>query len=200
METSFDRTALPGGTGSMKSTRQSVPESLTGYVGSNVWSYMGCNHNPPLTGLADLFLQRLKAGKATPQGVGLKLTYNSAYGKFAQSVDSPKFGNPVYASLITAGTRAMICDAIVTHPAGTGHLLMVATDAVYSHTTPDTMLTRSRHGRIPARRLGKRRKTESHLMKPGVYWDDTTCQQIRDHQQVTLKSRGISARSLAIRN
>lgn len=171
---------------------------LTGYVGSNVWSYMGCNHNPPLTGLADLFLQRLKVGKATPQGVGLKLTYNSAYGKFAQSVGLPKFGNPVYASLITAGTRAIICDAIATHPAGTGHLLMVATDAVYFRTPHPTLCSQDLvMGESPLGGWESGEKQNLTLMKPGVYWDDTTRQQIRDHQQVTLKSRGISARSLA---
>ena len=94
--------------------------------------YHPCSHGKPLAGLAELFQQRLRVGKSTPHGIGLKLTYNSAYGKFAQSIGTPVFANPVYASLITAGVRAMICDAIATHPNHTDDLLMIATDAVYN--------------------------------------------------------------------
>lgn len=166
---------------------------LTTFIGEQWIVYHPCSHNKPLAGLAELFQQRLRVGKSTPHGIGLKLTYNSAYGKFAQSIGTPVFANPVYASLITAGVRAIICDAIATHPNHTDDLLMIATDAVYFRTphpsldmTPDT--------------LGSWEHTEKHnltLMKPGVYWDDSTRDAIKNGWEVTLKSRGISARSLA---
>lgn len=163
------------------------------------WSYQDCEHAKPLADLARLFELRLKAGKATPKGIGLKLTYNSAYGKFAQSVGVPKFGNPVYASLITAGTRAMICDAIASHPIGVDDVLMIATDAVYFRTRhlslvdPQSLV----EGESPLGGWEQALKRNLTLMKPGVYWDDKTRQQVRDKLPVKLKSRGISAVSLA---
>lgn len=105
------------------------------------WSYhqTKCEHKSPypFKEIEDLFLERIKVGKKSPAGKALKLVYNSAYGKTAQSVGKPKFASPVYASLITSGCRTKILDAIATHPVGSRALVMVATDAVFfrSHVT-----------------------------------------------------------------
>lgn len=158
-------------------------------VETKPWTYnRTCQCPPPMASIADLYTERLKVGKNTSQGKALKLVYNSAYGKFAQSIGSPKYANPIYASLITSGCRTMILDAIATHPTGTDDLLMIATDGIY-FATP--------HNNLPldSTKLGawdtdiKRNLT---LFMPGVYWDDKARSTLP-----VLKSRGINATELA---
>lgn len=156
------------------------------------WSYDQCGCPPPMRGIAGLYDERLRVGKNSPHGKGLKLVYNSVYGKFAQSIGEPKYGNAVYASLVTAGCRAMILDAIASHPGGTSSVCMVATDGVYFA---------SRHGRLElAPRLGAWEESvhaNLTLFKPGVYWDNATRQRIKDGGDPAFKARGISAKAFS---
>lgn len=156
--------------------------------------YEGCPHPNPLSGIADLYNERLKVGKETSLGKGCKLIYNSVYGKFAQSLGNPKVSNAVYASLITSGCRSMILDAIARHPYGVKSLVMIATDAVYfRHPFPD--------GTLPiSDALGEwstDTKTNLTLFKPGMYWDDHTREAIQEGKPPPIKSRGISGVALA---
>jgi hypothetical protein len=153
------------------------------------WSeYVPCSCRPPLRGLQGLYQQRLQVGKDTPQGKAYKLVYNSLYGKLAQSVGNPKYGNSIYASLITSGCRSLILDAIATHPGGSRDVLMVATDGVYF---------RSPHpGLLLSNRLGEwdvQVKKNLTLFKPGVYWDDTARNLLKEGKAPVFKARGISA-------
>jgi hypothetical protein len=150
--------------------------------------YAPCDCDFPMGGLADLYRQRLSVGKNTSAGKALKLVYNSVYGKLAQSIGNPKYGNSIYASLITSGCRSMILDAIATHPDKTNALLMVATDGVY-FTAP--------HPGLPiSKKLGEW-ESVSHsnltLFKPGVYWTDDTRQRIARGASGKFKARGINA-------
>lgn len=158
--------------------------------------YVPCDCKGPYSeSMPELYTQRLRVGKNSPEGKAYKLIYNSAYGKHAQSIGSPRFANSVYASLITAGCRTMILDAIATHPTKTESLLMVATDGVYFH-EPHPSLD------ISAGELGKWDYSEKEnltLFMPGLYWDDTTRIRLRNGQSPKLKSRGISAKDLAVR-
>jgi hypothetical protein len=155
-------------------------------------SYAPCNCKPPLANVAGLYDLRNRVGKDSPLGKGCKLAYNSMYGKFAQSVGSPIFANPVWASLITAGCRTMILDAIASHPKGKWDVEMVATDAVF-FATP--------HPTLPiSKRLGEWDYELRHnltLFKPGVYWDDKTRQSIANNEAPSFKARGISAKAFA---
>lgn len=158
----------------------------------DVLRYEPCGCAPPLAAIADLYQGRLRVGKNTPAGRAKRLIYNSAYGKHAQSVGDPKFANPVTTSLITAGTRTMILDAIASHPNGARDLLMVATDSV-------TFRTRHPGLALDAAELGKwteSRHDNLSLFMPGVYWDDETRNNLAAPK---LKSRGINARDLAAR-
>lgn len=158
-------------------------------------SYRACACRPPVEGVADLYQQRLDVGKNTVHGKACKGTYNSMYGKFAQSMGMPKFANPIYASLITSGCRTMILDAIATHPVGTRDLVMVATDGVYFR-TPHPGLE------IDGAKLGswdEAAVTGMTILKPGVYWSDRDRESVRANMGLKLKSRGISARDLAER-
>lgn len=155
-------------------------------------NYSPCSCKPPLRGLAGLYDYRARIGKDTPAGKAAKLVYNSVYGKFAQSTGSPKYANAMYASLITAGTRCMILDAIATHPEGTKAVLMVATDGVY-FTSPHPGLTLSGA-------MGDWSQETKHnltLFKPGVYWSDETRVAIAEGKAPVFKARGIAAKDFA---
>jgi len=152
------------------------------------WYYDPCACPPPLAGLGALYEYRLQVGKDSPQGKGAKLIYNSVYGKFAQSVGMPIFGNAIYASLITSGCRTLILHAIASHPLQSQAVVMIATDGVY-FTSP--------HPALPiSASLGEWSVSEKHnltLFKPGVYWDDKTRNQIRAGKKPIFKSRGVNA-------
>jgi len=163
-------------------------------------SYEGCNCPKPFRAMLDLYQERLRVGKNTPRGKAMKLIYNSAYGKCAQSVGQPKFANPIYASLITCSCRTRVLDAIATHPKKTRDLLMVATDGVY-------FKTRHLGLEIDPERLGAWSESvleDGHtseiqnllLFMPGLYWDDRARRAFAKGD-VKLKSRGVPGRAMA---
>ena len=152
----------------------------------DMWAtYRPCGCPPPLASIADLYQQRLDVGKNTPEGIALKLIYNSTYGKFAQRVGKPVWRNPIYASMITSDCRSRIMEAIGSHP-NPRSVTMIATDGVY--------FTERHPGIVPeADKLGAWDLTVRHGLtqhQPGVWWDDTA----RDGGP--LKTRGISIRDL----
>ena len=155
-------------------------------------SYHPCDCENPVRGFRDLYEHRLSVGKDNVLGKSCKLVYNSGYGKFAQSTGSAPYGNWIYASLITAGCRVMILDAIASHPNGTKSVLMVATDAVFFD---------SPHPDLPvSQNLGNWDSTLRENLtqfKPGVYWDDKSRKAIRDGHATKFKARGINARDFA---
>lgn len=157
-------------------------------------AYVPCDCPQPLRSLADLYQKRLEVGKDTPSGIALKLMYNSCYGKMAQSVGQPKYSNAVYASLITAGCRCMILDAIASHPLRTDGALMIATDGIY-FTAPHPILPVSnRLGDWEAKRLHN-----LTLFKPGTYWDNETRKKARNGEwgDIKFKARGVNMEALS---
>jgi hypothetical protein len=137
-------------------------------------------------------MQRSRIGKNSSAGKSYKLIYNSVYGKLAQSIGDPKYGNAIYASLITSGCRRMILDAIYSHPLGTDALLMVATDGVYFRSPHNSL-------RLSAN-IGDWEETTHEnltLFKPGVYWDDAARERIASGQSASFKARGINASEFA---
>lgn len=151
-------------------------------------AYYPCNCPPPLREMADLYIERLRVGKDTPFGKGSKTVYNSGYGKFAQSIGEPMFGNAVYAAAITSGCRTRILGAIATHPGGVDNVAMVATDAVF--------FLDPHPGLRVSDRLGDwsyAERSNLTLFKPGVYWDDTARAKVAAGAVATFKARGINA-------
>jgi hypothetical protein len=158
------------------------------------YTYSGCPHPPPLKQLNGLYESRLRIGKDTPEGKAFKILYNSVYGKLAQSEGEPVFGNPFYASLITAGCRVMVLEAITTHPLRSSAVVMVATDGIY-FTAPHPQLD----SRV-SQKMGEWSKSiHSNLcvFKPGIYWDDDARTAIARGEKPAFKSRGISAADFA---
>jgi hypothetical protein len=154
--------------------------------------YEPCDCPLPFAGIEELYQGRLSQGKTSPLGKGSKLVYNSAYGKFAQSIGEPQFGNAIYASRITSGCRTQILDAIASHPDGHKSVAMVATDAVF-FLSPHPLLECSDI-------LGQWDMAIKHnltIFKPGVYWDDETRRQIREGTKPKFKARGINAAQFA---
>lgn len=155
-------------------------------------NYEPCECSPPLEGVADLYQRRLDVGKKTPLGKVAKLIYNSMYGKFAQSVGEPIFGNSIYASRITSCCRTQILDAIATHPKGTAHVAMVATDGIYFISPHDSLAISGTLGE-----WDHNVRSNLTLFKPGVYWDDSTRREILQGESVHFKARGFNARDFA---
>lgn len=146
------------------------------------WRYIPGTSHKPFAELRNLYDIRVQVGKDTPQGKAIKLVYNSGYGKVAQSVGEPKFGNVLYASLITSHCRTKILDAITSHPKGPEAVAMIATDGIY-FTSPHNGL------QLSDTELGKwsyAKRSGMFLIKPGMYFDD----------QGKVKSRGIGNRDL----
>lgn len=154
--------------------------------------YTPCDCPAPFREIQDIYDMRLKVGKKTPLGIACKLIPNSLYGKFAQSVGSPKYANMIYASLITAGCRTMILDAIGTHPGGVSDVLMVATDGVYFRSPHPSLEMGGKLGQ-----WDQSARANMLLFKPGVYWDDLTREAIMRNEAPVFKARGISARDFA---
>lgn len=155
-------------------------------------SYEACSCDPPFADIANLYLKRLEVGKNTVLGKGSKLVYNSAYGKFAQSIGHPMFGNALYASLITMGCRKIVLDAIASHPDKADAVLMVATDAVFFRTPHPNLGLSDRLGEWDCTK-----RQNLTIFKPGVYWDDETRRQIQEANKPKFKARGIDANAFA---
>lgn len=155
-------------------------------------NYVPCACPPPFKDIAGLYEKRLEVGKDSPLGKGAKLVYNSGYGKFAQSVGEPQFGNPIYASKITSKTREKILDAIATHPDKQKGVLMVATDAVFFMNPHPTLPLSDKLGE-----WGLKEKPNLTLFKPGVYWDDKAREMVRERKTPKFKARGVNAKQFA---
>lgn len=89
----------------------------------------------PFSWVRKIYATRKAMGKDA-RGIVLKLALNSLYGKMAQSIGSPKYANPIWASFITAFCRTQIQDAIHSCHAfeskcGRG-IWMIATDAIFT--------------------------------------------------------------------
>lgn len=156
-----------------------------------MYGYKPCACPPPLRDLRASFETRNAVGKKTPYGRCIKLKDNSVYGKQAQSVGNPKHANPIFASLTTAGTRSMICDAIASHPTGAASVRMIATDGIYFG---------ERHPGLADQKVAlgnweEQLKKNLTIFLPGVYWDDSA-RDNREAQVLKVKSRGVSARDL----
>jgi hypothetical protein len=147
----------------------------------------------PLAGIGELYRQRVAVGKNTALGKAMKLVYNSVYGKLAQSVGTPKYGNAFYAAEITAGCRTMILDAIASHPQRSAAVAMIATDGIAFLTEHPTLIVSDPDD---GERLGcwdHEQVAGLTLIRPGIYWDDTAR---ADPASLAIKARGHGARTM----
>jgi hypothetical protein len=102
---------------------------------SETYTYVRNCSCQPFAWIRDVYAMRKSMGK-DGRGIVLKLALNSLYGKMAQSIGSPKFANPIWASFITAFCRTQIQKLIHSNHGrekrcGEG-VAMVATDAIFT--------------------------------------------------------------------
>lgn len=141
-----------------------------------------CGH-VPFAALAGLYDKRREASDPSIKNA-YKLVCNSVYGKLAQT--GGKYSNWVYASLITAGCRVQILDAIASHPMGAQDVVMVATDAVYFRSKHETL--------SKSNQLGDWKETHWDritLFLPGMYWGTND----GSDGGLEIRSRGVSKKS-----
>ena len=110
--------------------------------------------------IGPLFERRRQLGKGTA-GYPIKLAMNSLYGKLAQRIGSPRFGNFIWAGLITAHTRAMLNHAIAARPDA---VVMLATDALFS-LAPLPLPVGENLGQWEAKQHER-----LFVVQPGLYW------------------------------
>lgn len=83
----------------------------------------------PFAFIPALYEERAKLGKEA-KGIAIKLGLNSTYGKLCQSVGSPVYSNPIWASLITSLTRTQLYEKCV--KLGVDKVIMLATDGIFT--------------------------------------------------------------------
>lgn len=91
-------------------------------------THMAANTAKQFPLVNDLYNLRKALGK-DKKGYPIKLALNSLYGKFAQSVGSPKYANPIYATLITSLTRLKLLELANQNDS----IVMFATDAIFCY-------------------------------------------------------------------
>ena len=124
------------------------------------WRYIRNCECHPFDWIAQRYAQRNALGKNT-KGYPIKLSLNSLYGKLAQRIGNPRWGNLIWAGMITAITRAQLIDAANQCPDA---IVMFATDAVFS---------RQRLNLPISDELGAWEEQEHarlHIVQPGLYW------------------------------
>lgn len=86
----------------------------------------GCDHKP-FSWIAQVYADRIALGK-DGAGLVLKVSLNSVYGTFADMIAlDAKYASVIWASMITASTRAKILEVIARYP---DQVVMIATDGI----------------------------------------------------------------------
>lgn len=104
------------------------------FTPDDVWLYEAHCHCQPFAFIRDVYDSRSLLGKSS-KGLTIKLAMNSTYGKTCQSIGSPKYANPIYASLITSLTRAQLYTKCVRF--GLDTVVMLATDGIFTTSEVD---------------------------------------------------------------
>jgi DNA polymerase type B, organellar and viral len=125
------------------------------------WRYISHCKCEPFAWVSALYKERLRLGKGT-KGYPIKLALNSLYGKLAQRIGNPRYGNFIWAGLITALTRARLNETIALDPGG---IVMLATDAVISR-RPLALDHSEALGAWESKSFDS-----LFVVQPGLYWD-----------------------------
>jgi hypothetical protein len=124
------------------------------------WRYV-CNCEcRPFDWVSGLFRQRRALGKDA-RGYPIKLGLSSLYGKLAQRIGNPRWGNFIWAGLITAYTRAALNNAARKAPSD---IVMIATDALFSK-SPLTLCYGTGLGQWELKRHDR-----IFIVQPGIYF------------------------------
>lgn len=93
------------------------------------WVYeTNCGHRP-FEKIRDVYLERLRIGKEGP-GIVLKLGANAIAGSIMQTIGRSQYHCPVWAGMITSGTRAQLLEMLGQHE-NWSDVIMMATDGLW---------------------------------------------------------------------
>lgn len=167
----------------------------------------------PFREVPKIYLERLRIGKEGP-GIVLKLGTNAIAGSIMQTVGTRPYHCPVWAGMITSGTRAQLLEMLGQHEKWSD-VLMMATDGLWSlanvqapkplDTGTDIEVTEERTGKKTRKPLGGWEhdvfQNGVFMARPGIYFplDMAT---ISDNEESSegklkdLKARGIGIRTL----
>lgn len=148
----------------------------------DVFSYIKRCQCQPFRWVEEAYYKRKAMDRESPgAGLPLKLTLNSLYGKLCQRIGKRPHYQPVWASLITAYTRAKIYSI---HKLLPGTVAMFATDAVFT-TQPlsDILSISDQLGAWSAEGPFE----DFFILQPGVYFDGN---------EAIMKTRGVPKRVL----
>lgn len=150
-------------------------ENSSHEITGDTWSYIKRCKCQPFAWVSDLFERRALMDSESPgSGIPLKLVLNSLYGKLCQRIGTAPHYQPVWASLITAMTRAKVYQVYLDHP---HKVAMYATDAVFTTEPCPELTLGSALGEWDL--VGP--FTDLFIFQPGVYFDGNTA---------LLKTRG----------
>lgn len=140
----------------------------------------------PFDWVQEVYDQRLALGK-DGAGIVLKVTLNSVYGVFADTISlDSRYASVVWAATITGRTQAKIIDVIADNP---GQVVMTATDGIMSKTPIVTTLS------PPAKVLGgwdyEGASRDVLLVQPGLYLAANS-----DSSKKLARSRGHALRDM----
>jgi hypothetical protein len=96
------------------------------------WGYFPHCDCKPFNWIDDLYNKRIEVGKKSGLGGVLKLVLASTYGKLCQSVGSPQYSNPIWASLITSMVRTWLLEAALQDGRDGSDVVMLATDGLFT--------------------------------------------------------------------
>lgn len=101
---------------------------------SEAWVYSKNCDCQPFAWVPPKYEERAKLGKES-KGIAIKLGLNSTYGKTCQSIGTPQYANPIYASLITSLTRTQLYSKCLRF--GLNSVVMLATDGIFTTSEVD---------------------------------------------------------------
>lgn len=128
------------------------------------WLYEAHCDCRPFAKVTGKYAERLAAGKAA-RGLPIKFGLNALTGKLAERKGkAPPFRNPIWAGLVTAGTRAKLNDAIA-KSGDPRRVVMLATDGIYTVDKPIKLKKGEALGQWEVKRYPK-----LFIVRPGLYW------------------------------
>ena len=159
------------------------------------WVYeTSCSHEP-FAAISDVYRDRIRLGKDGP-GIVLKLGTNGCAGKMMQTIGAAQFFHPVYAGMITSGTRAELLRLLARHEHWSD-VLMFATDGVWSLSEVTPPAPRDTGTADTGKPLGAWEHQEfpngCFLARPGIYFP-LGLSSLEEAKEV--KARGLSVKKL----
>jgi hypothetical protein len=143
-----------------------------------------CDCPEPFADITKFYYWRKRCRKGTIEERVYKMLPSAVYGKLAQSAGESKYGNPLYASLITSRCRTEVLRAL---KGRLDDVVMIVQDAIY---------TRHRHTELRGNKLGQWKEDAEPIVNltivmPQFYYHDKHRDDIQAGNNPAMKARGV---------